>query len=109
LDFELRLRSAQSSLTAGLRKRLGASAALASYKQEPSWKRDGSFRSLPTAFEEQDALRKQIGGFVSGLFGISQGHGVGVPNLLGGTTPHPQQVGDSGLLFMPTPKDPVSV
>ena len=41
-----------------------------------------------------------------GLFGISQGHGVGIPNLLGPRRDKPQQVGDSGPLSTPTPKDP---
>ena len=38
------------------------------------------------------------------LFGISRGHGVGVPNLLGVAAPHSQQVGDSGFLPVSTPK-----
>jgi 4-amino-4-deoxy-L-arabinose transferase-like glycosyltransferase len=40
------------------------------------------------------------------LFGISRGHSVGLPNLLGMQRDKPQQVGDSGLLLTPTPKDP---
>ena len=40
-----------------------------------------------------------------GLFGISRGHSVGLPNLLGVAAPHPQQVGDSGSPLTPTPKD----
>ncbi len=37
------------------------------------------------------------------FFGISQGHGTGVPNLLGVWRYKPQQVGDSSLLFTPIP------
>ena len=37
--------------------------------------------------------------------GISQGHSVGIPNLLGPRRDKPQQVGDSGPLSTPTPKD----
>ncbi len=40
------------------------------------------------------------------LFGISQGHSIGVPNSLGVWRGKPQQVEDSSLLFMPIPKDP---
>ena len=40
------------------------------------------------------------------LFGISQGHSIGVPNSLGVRRGKPQQVGDSGPLLMPIPKDP---
>ena len=39
-------------------------------------------------------------------FGISRGHSVGIPNLLGVRRDNPQQVGDSVSLLTPTPKDP---
>ena len=43
------------------------------------------------------------------LFGISQGHSIGVPNSLGVRRGKPQQVEDSSLLFMPIPKDPLMI
>ena len=48
-------------------------------------------------------LGLNLGPLSSWLFGISRGHSVGVPNLLGFVAPHPQQVGDSGPLVTPTP------
>ena len=41
------------------------------------------------------------------LSGISRGHSIGVPNLLGPGRDKPQQVENSSQLSMPTPKDPL--
>jgi hypothetical protein len=53
-------------------------------------------------------LAEVIPSVVSRPFGISRGYGVGLPNSLGMQRDKPQQVGDSGLLFTPAPKDSVS-
>jgi 4-amino-4-deoxy-L-arabinose transferase-like glycosyltransferase len=53
-------------------------------------------------------LAEVIPSVVSRLFGMSWGYGVGLPNSLGMQRDKPQQVGDSGLSFMPTPKDQAS-
>jgi len=53
-------------------------------------------------------LAEVIPSVVSRPFGMSRGHGVGLPNSLGMRSDKPKQVGDSGLLCTPTPKDPAS-
>jgi len=40
------------------------------------------------------------------LFGISQGQGAGLPNLLGARRKEPEQVGDSDRSPLQTPRDP---
>ncbi len=43
------------------------------------------------------------------LFGISQGQGVGLPNLLGARCKEPEQVRDSNTSPPQTPRDPKNV
>ncbi len=72
------------------------------------WVRDSAAEALGQVLSANPELTtEQV--VPSWLFGISQDHGVGVPNLLGVATPDPQQVGDSGALPTPTPKDPPSL
>ena len=45
---------------------------------------------------------------MSWLFGISQGQGIGLPNLLGVWRKEPEQVRESDVSTLQTPRDPMS-
>ena len=59
------------------------------------------YESLASLYHQADVMSD------TRLFGILQGRGVGVPNLLGVWRNEPEQVRESDVSTLQTPRDPV--